>query len=1048
MTKEKLDWENCEIIGINKEPYHCYYIPYPNKESLLKGNEGSPYLVDLNGKWKFNWVRKPIDRPTDFYKYDYDVSNWDEIDVPSNWQLKGYGIPIYRNYNYPKSIKTWWIPRIDHNYNPVGSYRRKFIIPEEWRGKEIFIRFEGVKSAFYIWVNEKKVGYSQGSMNPAEFRITKYVKTGENIIAVEVYRWSDGSYLEDQDMWRFSGIFRDVYIYRTPKVHIHDFFVYCDFDKMYKDAILKIKLKIKNYSGAEYKDWHIEISMYDQEGNYVKSEPLLEKRFDIQGFKEIIMEFEENIENPKKWTAETPYLYNIIFELKTPDGETIEAENCKFGFRKIEIGKNGEFLINGVPIIFKGVNRHEHDPDNGRAISYELMLKDIIIMKQNNINAVRTSHYPNHPKFYELCDEYGIYVMDENNLETHGIRYKIPKGRKRWRNAVIDRMIGMVERDKNHPCVVIWSLGNESGSGKNFKLMKEETLKIDPTRPIHYEGDFKQRISDMFSTMYSTPMELEKSGQLKKVRIYGLYTVKPKQYKGKPRILCEYAHSMGNSLGNFQKFMDVFEKYDNCVGGFIWDYIDQGLRKRSEDGKEYWAYGGDFGDKPNDKNFCINGILLPDRKPNPALFEVKKVYQNIKVLPIDLINGEIEILNKYYFISLNFVNLHWELTENGKIIQDGLIESLDIDPRQKKSIKIPFKKPVIKPNTEYHLMLKFELKEDTKWAQKGYIIAWDQFEIPFEKLEPKFLSIEDLPTLEYKEENDFFRIIGNLFEIKIGKKSGALESYKYNNYEFIVSPLIPNYWRAPTDNDLGLAKFVSFFKIFMRSFFSWKNAAKNRKIKKVEVIETKPQLIKINVQMKVKNTKGISNIIYKIFGNGDIIIENTIFPTKNMIRFGMQMGVPKQLNTLTWFGRGPHENMWDRNTGAAIGIYSGKVKDLIHNYVRPQENGNRTDVRWASLTSDDGKGIVISDIGGEYLYISAWPYTLEDLEKANHIHELPERDFIIFNIDYKQRGVGGDNPVFTGIHDEYKIKAKRLYKYAFRLRPYNENDIDLMQILE
>ncbi|TFF87832.1 MAG: DUF4981 domain-containing protein, partial [Promethearchaeota archaeon] len=782
MTSKKFDWENCDVIGRNKELYHNTLVPYPDMESISQIKNKSPFYMDLNGNWKFNWVEKPSERPVDFYMKDFDVSNWDEIDVPSNWQLRGYGIPIYTNVAYPKSVKKWFrIPNIDHKYNPVGSYRRAFNIPDDWEKKEIFLHFDGVKSAFYVWINGKKVGYNQGSMNPAEFNITDFIEKGKNIIAVEVYRWSDGSYLEDQDMWRLSGIFRQVYLFATPKVHIRDFYAYCDLDENYKDALLKVRIKIHNYNDEKIQSHNIEVILQDEEGKKLQLKKL--SIDDINPDDESIVELEEKIENPAKWTAETPNLYDLILILKGADQEIIEVEKNKIGFRKIEIGEKGELIINGKSIILKGVNRHEHDPDDGRAVPLNRMIEDIKIMKQNNINAVRTSHYPNNPIFYDLCDKYGIYIMDENNLESHGARRRLPKGKKKWREAVVDRMLGMVERDKNHPSVIIWSLGNEAGNGKNFQLMKEETLKIDETRPIHYEGDYAQKTSDFFSTMYSTPEELEKSGKLKKITYNFIHSIKPKQYIGKPRILCEYAHCMGNSLGNFQEFMDVFEKYDNCIGGFIWDFIDQGLRKVSDEGKEYWAYGGDFGDKPNDGNFCINGLLLPDRKPNPELYEVKKVYQDIKVSSIDLTKGLLKIHNKFNFKTLDLVKLSWELRENGRKIQDGIIENLNVNPNEKKEIQIPLKKPELKANSEYHLMIRFLLKDDNLWADKNHILAWDQFKIPFKVPDQKDNPIAEMDELKIEEDENLIIIKGNNFHIKFGKELGAIESYLYKNRE-------------------------------------------------------------------------------------------------------------------------------------------------------------------------------------------------------------------------------------------------------------------------
>ncbi|MFX1453667.1 MAG: glycoside hydrolase family 2 TIM barrel-domain containing protein, partial [Promethearchaeota archaeon] len=800
--ENRFDWENLEVIGIKKEPAHNTFYLYSDIKSALKGNfEQSPFYKLLNGKWNFHWAKNPSQRPVNFYKLEYSIDEWDEIHVPSNWEILGYGKPIYTNIRYPYSIKKTNIPNISHVSNPVGSYRTTFEIPKNWMGREIFIHFRGVKSAFYIWINGEKVGYSQGSMTPAEFNITKYVHQGLNFLAVEVYRWSDGSYLEDQDMWKLSGIYRDVFVYSTPKVHIRDFFVYSDFDETYKDALLKFKIKIHNYAKDDKENLKLKISLINQDQRDRDQELLMKSDISIKLNEEYIIDLHKSVSNPLKWSAESPYLYDIILELKDFNDKRIEIAHCKFGFKKVEIKEDGGIYINGKSVKFKGVNRHEFDPDNGQAVPFERMIQDIKIMKQNNINAVRTSHYPNHPKFYELCDFYGIYVLDECNLESHDLRDVLPNSNPEWTKSCIDRMMRMVERDKNHPCIFMWSLGNEAGFGNIFKMMKEETLKIDSTRPIHYEGDFNQEIADVASFMYATPQSFER--MIKQ----NLRNNSKNHLKVKPYMLCEYAHAMGNSLGNFQKYMDVFEKYNNAIGGFIWDFVDQGIRKFSNEGKEFWAYGGDFNDRPNDKNYCINGILLPDRKPNPALFEVKKVYQNINIKPIDLSSGRVEIYNKHNFISLDNINLKWELTENGIINQEGIIKKLELSPSNRKELEIPLKTPQLKPNTEYHLKIASVLSEDTEWAQEGHIIAWNQFKMPYES------SIESKSELDEKFEInlddlvDVYIIKGKNFKVRFGKNTGVIEKYSFNNIELISTPLIPNFWRAPTDNDLGYVDF-------------------------------------------------------------------------------------------------------------------------------------------------------------------------------------------------------------------------------------------------
>jgi len=1035
------DWENSKIFKINKEPAHSTLIPFESFKRALGKWEDSLYYKSLNGMWKFNWVKIPSERPKDFYKEDFKTDKWEEIDVPSNWQMRGYGIPIYTNVDYPYSVNTKDIPSIDHNYNPVGSYRRNFKIPPNWEGREIFIHFGGVKSAFYIWINGRKVGYSQGSMTPAEFNITRYLKIGTNLLAVEVYRWSDGSYLEDQDMWRFSGIFRDVFLFSTPKVHIRDFFARCELDENYEHAILKVRIKCFNYGKASEEQYKVEISLLDKEQRFNDSKILTSESFGIKSGTEHLIELKAKIENPRKWTGETPNLYDIILVLKNSKNDIIEVEHCKFGFRKVEISEVGSFLINGKAIILKGVNRHEHDPDHGRAVPYNRMVEDIILMKLNNINAVRTSHYPNHSKWYELCDEYGIYVLDECNLESHGLRKIIPGSDPNWTEACIARMINMVERDKNHPCVVMWSLGNEAGMGENFKIMKKETLKLDSTRPIHYEGDYNQEISDVISYMYTSPKQLERNLKRKTIRIPGKAV---KISNTKPYVLCEYAHAMGNSLGNFQEFMDVFEKYSNAIGGFIWDYVDQGLRKFSDKGEEFWAYGGDYGDDPNDNNFCINGIVLPDRKPNPALFEVKKVYQNIKFYSVNLLEGKLLIHNKFAFISLKDIKVDWELTANGKIIQNGFIANLEVGPGEQNEIVIPFQKPNLEPNTEYHLKIISSLKNTMRWAKLGHIVAWDQFKVPYNTLKENY-TLQELPEIAIDNLKESYVIKGDDFKIRIGKITGVLEAYIYKNIKLLSTPLIPNFWRAPTDNDLGLIDFSEQVPSFD---FSWKDTSKNRTVKDITFEKVNPNIIRVSVLFSIDNSEQGLSIVYTIYGDGSIVIKNSIRPSKNMARFGMQLSIPNKFDQLTWFGRGPHETMLDRKTSGAIGIYSGNVDELIHNYIRPQENSNRTDVRWAALTDKDGIGLFVSDIGGTHLSISAWPYSLEDLELANHTYDLHKREFITFNIDYKQQGVGGDVPAMAMLHKKYKLKRNEEYSYTFRIKGYSKDKGDFNSLFK
>lgn len=1053
------DLQDAKVIGRNKTPAHATMNLFPNMESAREQNcnfEQSPNYVSLNGSWSFRWRIRPADRPVDFYKMEYNVEDWKSIKVPSNWQMQGYGIPLYIEPKYPPSVKKTRIPNIDMNYNPVGSYRRTFILPELWdENREIFLNFDGVKSAFYIWINGQEVGYSQGSMTPAEFNITQYLTKGENMIAVEVYRWSDGTYLEDQDMWELSGIFRDVYLYATPKIHLRDFFLTCKLDSSYKRGSFRLQTKICNYEHENKKTSSgkravhtVEVALFDKVGKSLGTNPLMMSYLSIEPGQEVITELKCDIDTPSLWTDETPTLYDVFIRIKNPEHQIIEVAHCNYGFRQIEI-KTSQIFLNGTPIYLKGVNRHEHDPDHGRAIPYEMMVQDIRLLKQNNINAVRTSHYPNHPKWYDLCDEYGILVMDEANVESHGLRQKLPKSDPQWKDACIDRMVSMVERDKNHPCIIMWSLGNEAGFGKTFGMMKEAALEIDSTRPYHYEGDYHLEISDIFSTMYTSPEKLALSGQYKKVPVGDVIktTLKPEQYAGMPRLLCEYAHSMGNSTGNFQEYWDVIEQYQNCIGGFIWDFVDQGFRKKDAKNNEFWGYGGDFGDSPHSGNYCINGIVNPDRTPHPALYEVKKVFQQIKVYPVFLTGStgiQIAVVSKYLFKAMdkNFVSLHWEITANGVVIQKGEMEPFDLAPGKEMKIQLPTKAPQLLPNTEYHLKISFQLSKDTLWAQKGHEIAWDQFVIPYGTPKTIETNVDTLSAVQLKDEESHLQVSTDEFTVIINKNTGEISSYTYQDIPLLNGPIEPNFSRVPTDNDRGLGNFAKIL-----DFPSpYKKAVQKRKLVNFTFKQPKAQVVQCEAQFKIQGGDSELIINYSVFGNGDVVIENSFTPKKNMRAFGMQTTIPKKYSNYQWYGTGPHENYWDRKSGAPVGIYKKTSETFIHDYIRPQENANRTDVRWMAFTDEKGAGLII--VGMPVLSMSAWPYSEEDLTQAKHTHELPRRDFLTLNIDFRQQGVGSINSWGAKPLEKYRLIKGVPYYYSYRLSPITRKLQDVHKIGE
>ncbi|MHA1795269.1 MAG: glycoside hydrolase family 2 TIM barrel-domain containing protein [Promethearchaeota archaeon] len=1056
----KENWENPQIFAANKIPGHSCVIPRFSREKALGANiDSSPYIIWLNGSWKFNWVRSPLERPKDFYKTDFEDKNWSEIEVPSNWQLKGYGIPIYTDQKYPPSISAHKIPHIDPNYNPVGSYRRNFTIPEDWTEKRVVIHFDGVKSAFFLWVNGIEVGYSQGSMSPTEFDLTPFVHPGSNLLAVEVYRWSDSSYLEDQDMWRLSGIYRDVYLYATPQVYISDYYIKTQFGEQYQNATLHTMVWVGCTKGKSPFQgistvYSVEITLFDAENRPMHSDPLVKGYVQVSPEKSGLCELSIPVYAPHMWSAEDPYLYTIVISLIDPNAQTVEVISFPFGFRTVEICDR-QLLINGRPILLKGINRHEHDPDRGRAVTRNQMEQDVKLMKRFNINAVRTSHYPNHPYFYYLCDKYGIYVMDETNLETHGLRSKIPDSNMLWQPACVDRVERMILRDRNHASVIIWSMGNEAGFGSVFHAMKKAALALDSSRPVHYEGDyFLEGVSDFFSTMYTTIPQFQDAAEGKPIKTghLKLQTIKPVRFQAYPIMLCEYAHAMGNSVGNLSDYWEIIRKYPACIGGFIWDMIDQGLRKKTPSGKEYWAYGGDFGDKPNNRNFCINGIFAPDRTPNPSAWEVKKIYGNIHASALNLTEGQIQIKNENSFDSLNQVGLFWEIIRDGLIIESGNLGSLDIPPLSSKIFQISWTSDIdpsnpgaadtlaisiIRPH-EYHLKCSYRLLNPISWAPEGFEVGWDQFSLTPE-IEASDSSIanvlvdksglSELKPLNLDEFTDKIIISNDAVSVEISKKDASIIQWSIRGKNFLLSPLRFNFWRAPTDNDRGLTNFVP----FLPKFKGWKRASLKYRAKNSEIHYLNPYVIEILTELKVPYGKTSLMHQLTVFSTGEIYIENSFTPKKDMIKFGMSMAIPIEFGNLEWFGRGPHENYGDRKKGTPIGRYNMSIKEFPFPYIRPQDNGNRSDIRWITFKTSKEDSIAIHGI--PQVSISAWPYTLHDLESASHTVDLPTRHLITVNIDYNQQAVGGDNSWGAKPLKKYRLVKNQTYSYKFLLIP-------------
>ncbi|CAN7715567.1 glycoside hydrolase family 2 TIM barrel-domain containing protein [Paenibacillus sp. LjRoot56] len=1028
------EWNNNpEIYQLNRLEAHATLMPYHTEAEALAGvREASQFYQNLNGTWKFHFAENAEGRPQDFYKTDFDTNKWADMPVPSHWQLQGFDFPQYTNIIYPwvghEDLKPPFAPV---KYNPVGSYVRNFSIPEGWSGQPVYLSFQGVESAFYVWVNGDLVGFSQDSFTPADFDITPYLIAGENKLAVEVYRWSDASWLEDQDFWRLSGIFRDVYLYSTPTAHIADFKVDTHLDGACQDAELRIKATITNYDLKSQGVHHVEAMLYDGEQRALWEEAL---RVGIQAtdIEKQQVELSAHIVQPAKWSAESPYLYTLVLRLLNEEGTLLETESCKVGFRKFEI-EDGLMKINGEVITFKGVNRHEFDRDRGRSVDAESMLADILLMKQYNINAVRTSHYPNNPLWYELCDQYGLYVIDETNLETHGswsypqfeLGETVPGSRPEWTGAVLDRANSMMQRDKNHPSIVIWSLGNESFGGDNFFKMHDFLREADPSRVVHYEGVFwwreSERASDMESQMYS---------KIEKIEEYA------KNNPKKPFILCEYSHAMGNSCGNLFKYWELFDQYPILQGGFIWDWIDQSIRTTTPDGISYQAYGGDFGDTPNDGNFCGNGLIFADRSVSPKLHEVKKCYQNVKFEAVDAVKGQIKVTNQFLFTNLNEYDWIWTIARNGVVESQQFTGSYTVAPGETTTIELKLDSVErLFPNDEFVLTLSLVLRDDTLWAAKGHEIAWEQFILPAvnsvaharnweaEKESAAALSTES--AIQVVRTADRISLEGERFALQVDAVTGDITSYLFDGVELFQTGPVPNFWRAYTDNDRGNQHHIR--------CAPWQEAGSGRKLLSLNAKSLDAGRAEVRVRYELATTPASEvQLVYTVSASGEVEVGMQLTPGDKLPEIpevGVMFELDAAFENLTWYGRGPHENHWDRNVGAKLALHNGTVAEQFVPYLRPQECGNKTDVRWATLTNSAGRGLRIT--GLPTVELNALPYSPSELEAHDHPYKLPASDKVVVRVNYKQMGVGGDDSWGARTHPEFTLFANRTYAYAF-----------------
>jgi beta-galactosidase len=1026
--KDPADWENPHVNAINREDPHAWFIPFEDETKLGDGLWESGLIRSLNGSWKFHLSQNPGERPAYFFKDDFDVRAWDQIPVPSNWELEGYDYPIYTNVRYPFERNP---PYIQDHYNPVGSYKRDFRIPGEWNGKEVFLHFGGVSSAMYVWVNEELVGYSEDSKTPAEFNITSFLKPGLNSLAVEVYKWCDGSYLEDQDFWRMGGITRDVFLMARDPLHIRDFHVHAGLDEMYQNGEFALQVELVNLSEVSAEGWSLEATLMDHAGNQVWNEtrelPQLNETAKVA--------FQQVIDGVEPWSAEIPNLYQLHMKLRGPDGELIEAIGQAVGFRNVEI-KDGNLLVNGKYIYLKGVNLHEHHDVHGHVVDEETMLTDILRMKSHNINAVRTSHYPQPERWYELCNIYGLYLVDEANIESHGMGYGRASLAKdsTWMEAHLFRTRNMYERDKNQPSVIIWSLGNEAGNGVNFLATYDYLKEKDSARPVQYEQAHLQENTDIICPMY---MSIERMEQ---------YATGEMGEPDRPLIQCEYAHAMGNSVGNLQDYWDLIESHPALQGGFIWDWVDQGLKVESEEGEPYWAYGGDFGPDtvPSDGNFCINGIVNPDRGIKPTLLEVKKVYQHIGFEAVDLKNGTIEIANKYAFLNLSMFNIEWRVQANGTTVDKGILENLVIPPGERVRFNLGYAVPS-ETDEEYFLELRAVLVRADGILEAGTMLAGEQFQLT----PGSGVAMKDGPAPPVRIDGGPSGVIisGEDFLLEIDTAEGVITRYQFQGEELLMEGPVPAFWRAPIDNDFGNGNHIR--------ARVWREAGQRREVTGVTLTRESTGLVALSMdfQLKGEENNPIATLTthYAINGRGEVKVTNEFQMTAEELpeipRFGMDLVMPLTCNQLAWFGRGPHESYWDRKTGAFVGLYSGSVAEQYWPYIRPQENGNKEDVRWVAITDQQGRGIMFR--GDPLIAFSAHHNLTEDFESPErtdgrhrqgirpvnrHTIDVIPRELTSVHVDYRQMGVGGDNSWGARTHPEYRL-TEREYTYTFHMIP-------------
>lgn len=1056
-------WQDVQAFAVNKEYPRTAFMTYPDRATALQYQfEKSPYYLLLNGEWKFYFVDAYKQLPDDVQNPKMDVSDWKTIKVPGNWELQGFGVPIYTNIGYEFQPSNPQPPKLPEN-NPVGVYRRDFSIPEGWLQRDVFLHLAGIKSGAYVYVNGHFVGYSEDSKSAAEFNIDKYIVKGNNTLVLKVFRWSTGSFLECMDFWRISGIERDVFVYSQPKTSVRDFRIVSSLEDDYKTGVFKLDIDLKN-SKPEAENVTVRYELLDAQNNKVQQS---EKQLSVAAGSQSTATFNATLPNVAKWSSETPALYKLLITT-LQDGKTSEVIPFKVGFRRIEIKEIAElnpsgkphtlFFVNGQPIKMKGVNIHEHNPRTGHYVTEDLMRRDLELIKQNNLNAVRLSHYPHSRRFFELCDEYGVYVYNEANVEAHAMRYSLSKGgglgnNPEFLNPIMERTINMFEHAKNYASLTFWSLGNEAGNGYNFYqtyLWVKNADKNLMNRPVNYERALWEWNTDMYVPQYPSDKDLDSLGRAGTDR---------------PVMPSEYAHAMGNSTGNLWEQWQAIYKYINLQGGFIWDWVDQGLLAVDKNGKEYYAYGGDYGvNQPSDGNFLCNGLVLPDRTPHPALTEVKYVHQNVGFETVDAAKGQFRITNRFYFTNLSKYKIQYKILSNDKVLKTAVLK-LNIEPQQSQVVTVPLSALKAKPGVEYFVNFEVSTLQPEKLIPVGHVIAYDQFKLAVEA--PKALYKPANEKLKVQDEKDAITISSKKLFFRFDKSEGLLSSYKVDNVEYIHNGfgVRPNYWRAPNDNDYGNGA-PSRLQV-------WKTNSRNFNVGNVSV-ENTGNVVTLRIAYKL-STGNVHEISYKIYPNGILNVSQHFRAASSasvpeLPRLGVRFRVPQQFDNVTYFGRGPVENYIDRFRGTLVGPCSAKAADLYFPYVRPQENGHHTDTRWLALKNKKGSGLLIvadNVLGFNALRNSVedfdseeavqhdyqWPnYSAQEIEnrdpvkaknvlrRMHHTNDIVARDFVEVNLDLKQQGVGGFDSWGARTQPGFIIPANKNYEWGFTIVPLSAND--------